>query len=264
MIQVNNRQRVRRAAVLRRDGGREVLVELAGVGEEEEEQVDVAEDGELPGLLEQPVAALVEGGLPLRGVLDPLYLAAPPPHLLLSSSNSQEDAFALPRSPRRCCENKEKAIAATSSLTQPGTVLRAEKSLRGTSRVDATVGGEAIERGGATPRSLLAFAFEEGAKQPTADSLARTLGVCVFVQVVRALGWLVACGCTSGLRRLACFCRRDVRETTATCQGTGRDRSAKAETSQQPAPAGIYTPRTLADRTVASPGATYYQECVRT
>jgi hypothetical protein len=64
--------------VLRRDGRREVLVELAGRGEEEE-PVDVAEDGELLCLLEQSVPALVEGGLPLRGVLDPLYLAAPLP-----------------------------------------------------------------------------------------------------------------------------------------------------------------------------------------
>jgi hypothetical protein len=83
--------------VLRRDGGREVLVELAGGREDEEQQVDVAEDGELPGLLEQPVAALVEGGLSLRGVLDPLYLAAPPPHLLLSSPNWQARCLCLAR-----------------------------------------------------------------------------------------------------------------------------------------------------------------------
>ena len=58
------------------------MVELAGGGEEEEEEVGVAEDGELPGLLEEAVPALVEGGLALGGVLDPLYLAAPPPHLV--------------------------------------------------------------------------------------------------------------------------------------------------------------------------------------
>ena len=73
-------------AGLRWDGGRKVVVELAGGGEEEEQQVDVAEDGELPGLLEQAVPALVEGGLPLRGVLDPLYLAAAPPHLKLANA----------------------------------------------------------------------------------------------------------------------------------------------------------------------------------
>lgn len=66
---------------LRGDGGREVVVELAGGGEEEQQQVDVAQHGELPGLLEQAVPALVEGGLALRRVLDPLYLAAAPTHV---------------------------------------------------------------------------------------------------------------------------------------------------------------------------------------
>jgi hypothetical protein len=57
------------------------VVELAGGGEEEQQQVHVAQNGELPSLLEEAVPALVEGGLPLRGVLDPLYLAAAPPHV---------------------------------------------------------------------------------------------------------------------------------------------------------------------------------------
>lgn len=107
---------------LRGDGGGEEVEELAGGGEEEEEEVGVAEDGELPGLLEQAVPALVEGGLPLRGVLYPLYLAAPPPHSGRSNPPSPpRDSGRLPElataaRSRRCplprrCENKERFAA---------------------------------------------------------------------------------------------------------------------------------------------------------
>jgi len=64
------------------------VVELAGGGEEEQQQVDVAQDGELPRLLEEAVPALVEGGLPLRGVLDPLYLAAAPTHVVVVAASA--------------------------------------------------------------------------------------------------------------------------------------------------------------------------------
>jgi hypothetical protein len=56
------------------------LVELAAVGEDDERDLGVAEDGELVGLLEQAVAALGEGDLAVDLVLDPLELHPPPPH----------------------------------------------------------------------------------------------------------------------------------------------------------------------------------------
>lgn len=39
-------------------------------GEDDDADVGVAEHGELPGLLEEPRAALAEGDLPVDGVLD--------------------------------------------------------------------------------------------------------------------------------------------------------------------------------------------------
>jgi hypothetical protein len=56
------------------------LVELAAVGEDDERDLGVAEDGELVGLLEQAVAALGEGDLAVDLVLDPLELHPAPPH----------------------------------------------------------------------------------------------------------------------------------------------------------------------------------------
>jgi hypothetical protein len=56
------------------------LVELAARGEDDERDLRVAEHGELERLLEQPVAALGEGDLPARRVLDPLHLRFPPHH----------------------------------------------------------------------------------------------------------------------------------------------------------------------------------------
>lgn len=48
--------------------------EAIGRGEHDERDVDVAEDGELVGLLDEAIPALGEGHLPVRVVLDPLDL----------------------------------------------------------------------------------------------------------------------------------------------------------------------------------------------
>jgi hypothetical protein len=50
------------------------------VGEEDERDLGVAEDGELVGLLEQAVPALGERHLPADLVLDPLQHHLPGPH----------------------------------------------------------------------------------------------------------------------------------------------------------------------------------------
>jgi hypothetical protein len=55
--------------------------ELPGGGEDDEPDVGVAEDGELLGLLEQPLPPLGEGHLPRRQVVDPPYrYPLPLPH----------------------------------------------------------------------------------------------------------------------------------------------------------------------------------------
>jgi hypothetical protein len=59
------------------------LVELAAAGEDDERDLGVAEHGQLVGLLEEPVATLGEGDLPVDLVLDPLQLNSSPPHDLL-------------------------------------------------------------------------------------------------------------------------------------------------------------------------------------
>jgi hypothetical protein len=59
------------------------LVELAAAGEDDERDLGVAEHGQLVGLLEEAVAALGEGDLPVDLVLDPLQLNSSPPHDLL-------------------------------------------------------------------------------------------------------------------------------------------------------------------------------------
>jgi hypothetical protein len=51
-----------------------VLVELPFRGEDDDGDLGVAEDGDLVRLLEQPVAALGEGDLPVYLVLYPLQL----------------------------------------------------------------------------------------------------------------------------------------------------------------------------------------------
>ena len=51
------------------------------MGEEDERDLGVAEDGELVGLLEQSVPALGEGHLPADLVLDPLQLHLAATHL---------------------------------------------------------------------------------------------------------------------------------------------------------------------------------------
>lgn len=56
------------------------VVELAVCGEDDDADVGVAEDGELPGLLEQPGAALAEGHLPVHRVLDAPQLHLAPRH----------------------------------------------------------------------------------------------------------------------------------------------------------------------------------------
>ena len=64
------------------------MEELAGAGGDDEGHVSVTENGELTRLLHQPHAALAEGHLTARRVLDAfdLYLAAP--HSVLSLARS--------------------------------------------------------------------------------------------------------------------------------------------------------------------------------
>lgn len=57
-----------------------ILVEPSGRGKEEEEEVGVAENGELPGFFKQAIPSFIESGLPLDGVLNPFYLPSSPPH----------------------------------------------------------------------------------------------------------------------------------------------------------------------------------------
>lgn len=59
-----------------------VVEEVALGGEDDGGDVDVAEDGDLVGLLEQPRPPLGEGHLPAHLVLDPPHLHLPPPHHL--------------------------------------------------------------------------------------------------------------------------------------------------------------------------------------
>ena len=56
------------------------LVELAAAGEDDERDLGVAEHGQLVRLLEEAVAALGEGDLPVDLVLDALQLDSSPPH----------------------------------------------------------------------------------------------------------------------------------------------------------------------------------------
>ena len=60
-----------------------VVVEAASTGEDDERQIGIAEDGELPGLLHQPAAALGEGHLSVCRVVDPLDCDLSSPHPLL-------------------------------------------------------------------------------------------------------------------------------------------------------------------------------------
>lgn len=62
-------------------GGGCELVEAAARGEDDERDLGVAEDGELVRLLEQAVAALGEGHLPVYLVLNPLQLHLAATHL---------------------------------------------------------------------------------------------------------------------------------------------------------------------------------------
>ena len=55
-------------------GVRGVLIELPFRGEDDDSDLGIAEDGDLVSLLEQPVAALGEGHLPVYLVLYPLQL----------------------------------------------------------------------------------------------------------------------------------------------------------------------------------------------
>lgn len=61
--------------------GGAVVGDLAGAGEDEDGDLGVAEDADLPGLLDDPIPPLREGHLPIRRVLDPLDLDLPSTHL---------------------------------------------------------------------------------------------------------------------------------------------------------------------------------------
>lgn len=57
---------------------------LAGAAKDDDGDLGVAEDGDLLCLLDQPVPPLGVGHLPVVGVLYPLYLYLPSPHILPS------------------------------------------------------------------------------------------------------------------------------------------------------------------------------------
>lgn len=63
-----------------RGGGADVLVEFSGAGEHDNGDLGVAEDGEFVGLLEEAVAPLRVGHLPVRRVFDSLDLDLPSRH----------------------------------------------------------------------------------------------------------------------------------------------------------------------------------------
>lgn len=57
-----------------------IFIQAASGREDDQSDLSVAEDGELVGLLQQPIPALAEGHLAAGGVLDPLDLNLSPPH----------------------------------------------------------------------------------------------------------------------------------------------------------------------------------------
>jgi hypothetical protein len=67
------------------------VAEFLGRGEHDEGDVDVAEDGELVRLLDEPVPALGECHLPVRDVLYPLDLKLHAPHGVRSPSGEREE-----------------------------------------------------------------------------------------------------------------------------------------------------------------------------
>lgn len=71
-----------------RGGRADVVIELVGAGDDDDRDLGVAEDGQLVGLLEETVASLGEGHLPVGGVLDPLDLDLPSSHSIGFSSSS--------------------------------------------------------------------------------------------------------------------------------------------------------------------------------
>ena len=76
------------------------LVELAAVGEDDERDLGVAEHRELVRLLEQAVATLAEGDLPVRRVLDVLDLdLAPPLPVAAGARRCRLSSFRLGRRP---------------------------------------------------------------------------------------------------------------------------------------------------------------------
>lgn len=76
-----------------------ILIQLAGRGKEEEEEVGVAENRELPGFLKQTVPSFIESRLPLDRVLYPLYLRSPSPHVARGSGGKTRVRALRCRSP---------------------------------------------------------------------------------------------------------------------------------------------------------------------
>ncbi|RRT39898.1 hypothetical protein B296_00035408 [Ensete ventricosum] len=79
-----------------REPGAGELVEAAGAGEDDQADLSVTKDGELLGLLQQPVPPLREGHLPAGGVVDPADHDLPSPHdprlyLLPSDATDQQE-----------------------------------------------------------------------------------------------------------------------------------------------------------------------------
>ena len=69
-----------------------VLVEAAAAGEDDEGDLGLAEHRELVRFLEEAVATLAEGDLPVGGVLDALDLDPAPPGQLLAPRRCRRQA----------------------------------------------------------------------------------------------------------------------------------------------------------------------------
>jgi len=82
------------------------MAEAIGGGEHDERDVDVAEDGELVGLLDEAIPPLREGHLPVRVVLDPLDLQLHAPHNAPRSADEKEHTLA------RLLQGKKRRAAA--------------------------------------------------------------------------------------------------------------------------------------------------------
>lgn len=68
------------------------LIDAAAAGEDNESNFSLTEYRQFIGFLQQPIPPLAKCHLPIRVVLDPLYLYLPSPHFTTVPLNYQETA----------------------------------------------------------------------------------------------------------------------------------------------------------------------------